>query len=61
MANGAVEERWTHTAHILAMLVNVNRVKGRAAKPEDYMPTKAKPEVVHDVGVLKAIFCPHSP
>lgn len=60
MANGAVEERWTHTASILAMLVNVNRTRGRPVEPETFMPRKTEPPKLHDVSVLRGIFCPPS-
>lgn len=44
MADAAQEERWTHTAHILAVLANVNRAKDVAAmSPVDFMPKRFQP------------------
>jgi len=40
MAEGAESIRWWHTAHVLAMLANVNRdaKKSRAFKAADFHP-----------------------
>ena len=39
MAEAKQENEWTHTAHIIATILNVNRGKGqKAVKPSELMP-----------------------
>jgi hypothetical protein len=57
MADAAIEERWTHTASIMALLANVHRTKGRAFAVEDFMPRRPEPVRQHDISVLRDIFC----
>lgn len=38
MARGRARAEWAHTSSLMAQLVNVNRIRGRAAKPQDFNP-----------------------
>jgi len=63
MAEGKVSERWNHTAHLLALIANVNRdpKKTRAAQPADFHPFLERKKhrwklKAKDIGILKDIF-----
>lgn len=59
MAEGRSESQWTHTAHILCMLVNVNRAKGPPATPDQFMPkSRGEADVVLPITVLRDLFVP---
>jgi hypothetical protein len=63
MADAAQEERWTHTASVLAMLANVNRARGNSAMaPMDFMPKRFQPPPVEvPVSVLRDLFVKPNP
>jgi len=63
MADAAQEERWTHTASLLAMLANVNRGRGSsAASPMDFMPKRFQPPPAEvPVTVLRDLFVKPEP
>jgi len=46
MSDGLLENQWSHTASILALIANVNRdpKKHKALKPDDLNPTVQKEE-----------------
>lgn len=59
MADGRREEMWNHTSHLLAMLVNVNRVDAKAdpVHPCDFNPYAPKPVPVEiPVSSLRGLF-----
>ena len=44
MSDGLLDNQWSHTASVLAMIANVNRdpKKGKPLKPDDLNPTVEK-------------------
>ena len=63
MAEGRIEESWTHTAEILAMLYNANRdpKRSRPMRASEFNPcvlAKRKRQVLRkgDLAILKDVF-----
>lgn len=64
MAEGEVQERWNHTAALLALQANLHKdpKKGRTFKPADFhpMPPTVKPHerppLKGDIRMLKQVF-----
>ena len=40
MSDGAIDERWLHTATVCATMANCHRTKGRRYKPKDFIPKR---------------------
>ena len=66
MSTARVDSEWNHTAALLAQIANAHRdpKKGRAHKPDDYHPMRAKrssssggiPITKKNIGMLKKLF-----
>jgi len=63
MAEGRRREAWDHTAHLLAMIRNVNRGPSTpAAKPDDFHPLRQRQAAVkpvaktNDLTILRDVF-----
>jgi len=64
MSTARVDSEWNHTAALLAQIANAHRdpKKGRAHKPDDYHPLRARrssggiPITKKNIGMLKKIF-----
>lgn len=61
MAKARRISQWDQTANLLAMLVNVNKVKGKPAQPRDFMPdfdgaTEESDKISADISVLRDLF-----
>ncbi|TVQ57549.1 MAG: hypothetical protein EA377_00820 [Phycisphaerales bacterium] len=67
MGEARLDERWSHTASILALIANVNRDPKKTGpfKPADFMPrTGKKPDPATqraDISVLKSVFIKQQP
>lgn len=60
MAEAHLDERWSHTASLLALIANVNRDPKKTGpfKASDFHPGKRKQPVTEtaDISVLKDVF-----
>lgn len=63
MADAKSEDRWNHTASLMALIANVNRdpKKGKTIKPHEFHPHTSKPKKQDtlpkaDITLLKTVF-----
>jgi hypothetical protein len=59
MAEGRQQERWQHTASLLALIANCHRdpKRRRPYTPEDFLPkTRERTQPLPDLSLLKAVF-----